>query len=114
MTTIHDQDPYEEGVAARIGGHSETSNPYDPEAESSAHMHWNDGWASADDEDSVKSPQDLARDVHEAIKVVNAAIRAATLAKLTVRIEVAQYMVPGQGTEYSGLDATVMQELKGN
>lgn len=48
MKTIHDRDPYEEGVEARLAGHPETANPYDPETESNAHTHWNDGWASVD------------------------------------------------------------------
>ena len=46
-----ERDPYAEGKEARLGGQSETANPYDPDEDEAAFMFWNDGWASIDQED---------------------------------------------------------------
>lgn len=44
-------DYFLEGADARLAGQSETDNPYDIEANNSAFLSWNDGWASIDDEE---------------------------------------------------------------
>ncbi len=45
-----DRDPRAEGLDARLAGKPETANPYDPELDAEAHLDWNDGWASEDEE----------------------------------------------------------------
>lgn len=45
-----DRDPYADGADARLAGVSETANPYDLDFDEEAHLSWNDGWASMDNE----------------------------------------------------------------
>lgn len=44
-----DSDPYAEGADARLAGKNESANPY--EIATDAHLSWNDGWASIDEDD---------------------------------------------------------------